>query len=105
VLQVLKEADEKCDRHYELKQLGYDLQTVEERVCKRGDLSAGDIYSKSRKKAQAEARALFCYWAVRELGYSMREISGRLAMSQRGVVYAVRRGEHIANERGIKLTN
>jgi putative transposase len=60
---------------------------------------------KSREKAKAEARGLFCYWAVRELGHSMLEISGRLAMSQPGVVYAVRRGERIANERGIKLTH
>ena len=64
----------------------------------------GDIYSKSREKVKAEARGLFCYWAVRELGYSMLEIAGLLGMSQPGVVYAVRRGEHIAQERGIKLT-
>ena len=88
-----------------LKQLGYNLQTVEERVCKIFDLSAGDIYSKSREKAKAEARGLFCYWAVRELGYSMLEIAGRLGMSQPGVVYAVRRGEGIANEKGIKFTH
>jgi hypothetical protein len=103
VLRVLKEADEKFDRYYELKQLGYNLQSVEKRVCKIFDLSAGDIYSKSREKAKTEARALFCYWAVRELGYSMLEIAGRLKMSQPGVVYAARRGERIANGRSIKL--
>ena len=48
---------------------------------------------------------LFCYWAVRELGYSMLEMAGLLKMSQPGVVYAVRRGERIANERNIKLRN
>ena len=74
VLQVLKEADEKFGRYYESKQLGYNLQDVEERVCKIVDLSVGDIYSKSREKAKAEARGLFCYWSVRELGYSMLEI-------------------------------
>jgi hypothetical protein len=58
-----------------------------------------------REKVKAEALALFCYWAVRELGYSMLEIAGLLGMSQPGVVYAVRRGEHIAQERGIKLTH
>ena len=105
VLQVLKEADEKLDRYYELKRLRYTLQTIEERVCNIFDLSAGDIYSKSREKAKAEARGLFCYWAVRELGYSMLEIAGRLGMSQPGVVYAVRRGERIANERAIKFTD
>ena len=61
--------------------------------------------SKSREKAKAETRGLFFYWAVREFGHSMLEISGRLAMSQPGVIYAVRRGERIANERGIELTH
>jgi hypothetical protein len=105
VLQVLEEVDEQFDRSYALKQRGYTLQTVEQRACELFDLSARDIYSKSREKTKAEARGLFCYWAVRELGYSMLEISRRLKMSQPGVVYAVRRGERIANERGIKLTN
>ncbi|MBC8178945.1 MAG: transposase [Deltaproteobacteria bacterium] len=105
VLQVLKEADEKFDRHYELKQLGYNLQGVEKRVCKMFDLSVGDIYSKSREKAKTQARSLFCYWSVRELGYSMLEIARRLGISQPGVVYAVRRGERIAKERDVKLTH
>ncbi len=39
-----------------------------------------------------------------ELGYSMLEIAGRLGISQPGVVYAVRRGECIAEERDVKLT-
>ena len=69
------------------------------------DLSVGDIYSKSREKVKAQARGLFCYWAIRELGYSMLEIAGRLGMSQPGVVYAVRRGERIATERGLELTH
>ena len=103
VLKVLNEADEKFERYYELKRLGYDLRSVEDRVCKIFDLSVGDIYSKSRERTKAEARGLFCYWAVRELGYSMLEIAGRLGISQPGVVYAVRRGERIATERGLEL--
>jgi len=103
VLQMLKEADEKFDRYYELKQRGYNLDSVEERVCKIFDVSPAGIYSKSRQKVKTQARGLFCYWAVRELGYSMLEIAGRLAMSQPGVVYAVRRGERIAKERAIKF--
>jgi len=105
VLKVLKEADEKFDRYYELKRLGYNLQSVEDRVCKIFDLSVADIYSKSREKAKAEARGLFCYWAVRELGYSMLELAGHLGMSQPGVVYAVRRGKRIATERGLELAH
>ena len=103
VLKVLKEADEKFERYYELKRLGYDLRSVEDRVCKIFDLPVRDIYSKSRERKKAAARGLFCYWAVRELGYSMLEIAGRLGISQPGVVYAVRRGERIATERGFEL--
>lgn len=33
VLDVLKEAGEKFERSYEMKRLGYDLNTIEERVC------------------------------------------------------------------------
>ena len=73
-------------------------------VFKIYDVSVEDIYSKSREKVKAEARSLFCYWAVRELGYSMLELARRLGMSQPGVVYAVRRGERLATEKGLKLT-
>jgi hypothetical protein len=31
---MLKEAEERFDRYYELKQLGYSLQTIKQRVCK-----------------------------------------------------------------------
>jgi putative transposase len=103
VMEMLKEAGDKFDRYYELKRLGYNLESVEERVCRIYDLSVGDIYSKSREKAKAQARGLFCYWAVRELGYSMLEVARRLGMSQPGVVYAVRRGERIAGERELTL--
>ncbi|MBC8394346.1 MAG: transposase [Deltaproteobacteria bacterium] len=103
VLEMLKKADEKFDRYYELKRLGYNLQSVGERVCKIFGLSMGALSSKSREKIRAEARGLFCYWAVRELGYSMMELARRLRMSQPGVLYAVKRGERLAVERRLKL--
>lgn len=104
VSKVLKKADEKFDRYYELKCLGYNLQSVEDRVCKIFDLHPRDIYSRGREKIKTEARGLFCYWAVRDLGHSMLEIARLLGISQPGVVYAVRRGERIATERGLELT-
>ena len=57
-----------------------------------------ELYSKGRQKIRAEARALFCYWAVRELGYGQAELGRRLGMTQPGVGYAVQRGEHIVKE-------
>jgi hypothetical protein len=49
-------------------------------------------------------RGLFCYWAVRELGYGQAELARRLGMTQPGVGYAVKRGEHIAKENNFLLT-
>lgn len=103
VLQVLEEADETFNRYYEMKRLGYDLKTVEYRVCRIFKIGTEDIYSKSREKVKASARGLFCYWAVRELGYGLTDIARHLGITQPAVGYAVKRGEHIANQNHYKL--
>ena len=103
VLQILEQANEKFDRYYEMKRLGYDLTALEERVCTLFALDGDDIYSKSREKVKADARGLFCYWAVRELGYGLTELAKLLGMTQPGVGYAVKRGEDIAKENNYKL--
>ena len=50
------------------------------------------IYAKGRRKRQVDARSLFCYWAVRELGVSNTEIGRKLGVSQPAVGYAVKMG-------------
>ena len=103
VLEVLEDADEKIDRHYKLKNMGYDLEKLEQRVCEFYDIEPEDIYSKGRRRVQAEARSLFCYWAVRELGYALTDLARRLAMTGPGVGYAVSRGERIAKDNSYQL--
>ena len=96
-------AEENFERYYDMKRSGYDLKTVEDRVCKIFNLERKGIYSGSREKVKAEARGLFCYWAVRELGYGLTEIGKRLGMTQPGVGYAVKRGERIADQNNYLL--
>ena len=96
VMEVLAEAEEKFERFYELKSKGYDLDTVEQKVCRIFGVEPDEIYSKSRQKIRAEARGLYCYWAVVELGYSLADLARLLGMTGQGVGYAVRRGERIA---------
>ncbi len=98
VMNNLSEADERLDRGYELKSLGYDLDKVEQRVLEIYKIEREDLYSKGRQRVRAEARGLFCYWAVRELGYGQAEMGRRLGMTQPGVGYAVQRGENIVKE-------
>jgi putative transposase len=50
-----------------------------------------------------KARSLLCYWAVRNLGISMAELSRQLKLSLSGVSLSVKRGEIIARENDYKL--
>jgi len=105
VMAVLAETEEKFDRFYELKSKGYDLDTVEQKVCALFGVEPDEIYSKSRQKTRTEARGLFCYWAVMELGYSLADLARLFGMTGQGIGYAVRRGERIAKEYGYSLTD
>ena len=98
VMNILTEADERMDRRHEMKNLGYDLDRLEQRVLEIYQIERQDLYSKSRQRIRAEARGVFCYWAVGELGYGQAELGRRLGMTQPGVGYAVQRGEHIVKE-------
>ena len=94
------------DRYYEIKEInrqGYDLKTVEDRVCSIFTIAPEDLYAKSREKVKASARGLFCYWAVRELGYGLTELARHLGITQPAVGYAVKRGENIAKQNGYRL--
>ena len=98
VSSILAEANEKLDRHYELKSQGYDLTKLEERVIEIYGIEKEAIYSKGRRKMQVHARSLLCFWAVRELGYTATDLARRLGMTQPAVGYAVARGEQICKE-------
>ena len=56
------------------------------------------LYSGSRKKPISEARSVFCYWCVRELGETMTSIAKQLGLTQPAVGYAVDRGERISKK-------
>jgi REP element-mobilizing transposase RayT len=103
VMELLAGAEDKFERFYELKSKGYDLDTVEQKVCRLFGVEPDEICSKSRQKIRAEARGLYCYWAVVELGYSLADLARLFGMTGQGVGYAVRRGERIAKENNYRL--
>jgi putative transposase len=105
VVDVLKQADENFERYYEMKRLGYDLNTIEDRVGEIYKIEKEDIFSRSRQKVKSDARALFCFWAVRELGYGQRELARRLGMTQPGVGHAVIKGEAISKSNNYQIKN
>ncbi|MDY6974484.1 MAG: transposase [Thermodesulfobacteriota bacterium] len=103
VMNILTEANERTDRRYELKSLGYDLDKLEQRVLDLYQLEREELYSKSRQRIRSEARSVFCYWAVRELGVEGAHMAKLLMMSQAGIAYAVKRGENIVEDQDIQM--
>jgi len=95
---VLSQAEERYERHYELKRLGYDLNSLAERVAEIYGMDPSEILSKGKQQRKVQARSLFCFWAVRELGISLRELARMLEISSPGVGFSVERGEAIARE-------
>ncbi len=103
VMQVIAEADEEFDRKYKLKSMGYDIAAIEQKVVDLFGIDNADLYSGSRKQPVSEARSVFCYWCVRELGKSMTSMAKLLGITQPAVGYAVDRGKMIVNDMNIKL--
>ncbi len=58
VTETLRAAEEKYNRYYRLKSLGYDMAKVEEKVSRIFGLKVSEIYARGREKARAEARGL-----------------------------------------------
>ena len=100
---VLGHAEEHYARQCALRRRGYDLEKVAERVAEIYGIKVGDVFARGRQQRRVGARSLFCFWAVRELGNSLASLAVRLGMSPAGVVYAVQRGEAIAQENGYEL--
>ncbi len=62
-----------------------------------------ELYSKGRQKVRVDARSVFCYWAVRELGVEGTQMAKRLRMSQPGIAYAVKKGERIVRDKNLRM--
>ena len=103
VADVLSQAEERFNRNYELKRLGYDLRRIAKRVAEVCQLRGDEILSKGKQQEKVKARSLLCYWAVREAGMSLTELARHLGLSVPAIGYSVERGEIIVREHGYQL--
>jgi REP element-mobilizing transposase RayT len=95
---VLKACQDKFDRKYLLKSGGHDFYTVVDRVAKVLGINRSEVLSSGRQPHKVQARSLLCFWASRELGMSMVQLSKRLKISQPTASQSATRGEKIAKE-------
>ncbi len=105
VERVLKAADESLERKYQLKSQGYDIDKLAARVAEIFTIKPEEIFQPGKQPVKVKARSLFCYWAVRELGFTMVDIAPKLNISQPAVSMSAQRGERIASENGYSLMN
>ena len=92
------------DQRFRLREQGYDIEKVIERVSDLFSMSKPDILNPSRQRQWVMARSVLCYWAIRELGMSGSELSDVLGLNQSSVSRAVGRGEKHVNDRKLRLT-
>ncbi len=59
-------------------------------------IDSAELFRKGRQKPRVDAKALLCYWAVRELKMPLTDLARKLEMTISGVGYAAQRGEDIA---------
>jgi hypothetical protein len=100
---VLKFAEEFFERKYQLKSQGYDIDKLADRVAETFSIKPDEIFQPGKQPVKVRARSLLCYWAVRELGFTMVELASKLNISQPAVSICVQRGERIASENRYSL--
>jgi len=100
---VILQSDEHYERRHKLRQQGYDLDRVAQRVSEVLGMKPEDIFSKGRQNRKVTARSLMCFWAARELGISHTALAKELEMSLAGVGFSVERGESIARKGNYSL--
>jgi putative transposase len=100
---LLSKADEAYERRYKLKRLGYDLDRIGRRVAEIYAMHPSEFLSKGKQPPKVKARSVFCFWAVKEMGMSLRELAKQLEISPPAVGYCVERGETIVRKKGYRL--
>ena len=102
---VLKLAQEKRERQYQLEAQGVTVDQIAGRVAALLGVSTEQIWKKGKQPQNVQARSLLCYWAVHELGMSATELARRIGITQPAVSQSVKRGEVIAREKGFELVD
>jgi REP element-mobilizing transposase RayT len=102
---VLANADEQMEQRYLLQAAGLDLDGLVEIVAGITGVKPSRIFSPGKDRSRVRARSLLCYWANRELGITLADLSRRTRISLSSISMSVHRGEQIVETEGYSLLN
>lgn len=100
VERILESADEDKERGMRYRQQGVDLEKLTKIVAEVLGVEPAELEAPGRHPNRIQARSLFCYWAVRELGSTTTLLAKRFRLTQPAISLAVGRGERLVAERG-----
>jgi putative transposase len=100
---VLKTAQEELEQKNDLKNKGYDLDRVAQRVAELMSMEIEQVTAFGKSPQTVEARSLLCFWLHRKVGMTTVEIGKMLNISQSAVSRSSLRGEKIEQENGFEL--
>ncbi|MDD5171178.1 MAG: transposase [Syntrophales bacterium] len=103
VSQILGQTEEILEKHHALRSGGMDLEKIARRVSELMEMKEEEVWAAGKQQHIVNARSLFCFWAVRELGVSMANLGRRLRLSIPAISKSVVRGKQIAESKGYKL--
>lgn len=103
VEEVLAAAGEQMEKKSQLSAKGVNLDTVAARVLAVLKVKADELSKPGKQRQRVRARSLYCYWAARELGISMTELSRFFGVTVTTVSKSVERGEKLAMEEGFRF--
>lgn len=103
VLDLLARAEERMTRRYEIMCSGVDIAAIEKRVCHLFGILPQELYTRGRHKKLVEAKSVFCFFAVTELGVRLTDLALRFSVTGPAIGFAVRRGREIAERKGLRL--
>ena len=89
---IMNKSEERYDRRQRLKQKGFNLDRIAERVAEVLEMETDEVYLRGRQDRKVKARSLLCFWASRT------ELAKRLELSLAAIGFSVERGELIAKE-------
>jgi putative transposase len=93
VQQVLSEMDEQSKQNLRIGRKGIDLSALSKKVCNVEGVSVRELRSGSRRREIVNARGVFSWLAVKELGYTGAEVARFLGVTTSCITRGVSSGK------------
>jgi putative transposase len=102
VEEVLEKADEHFEQRTLIRSLGLDSDTLLSNVARYFKIDGEDLKTASKLPTIVNARAVYCYGAVRKLYVSGASVARQLHISPSAVSKAVIRGQEIVRDNDLE---